>query len=393
MAETRHNIHRSKPSLPGQAPPATPLLPRCLTTTNRSPAPATEGVVQLSHRRLISLSGSDAAKFLQGLITNNVIANNHSNFYSAFLDARGRVLWDVFVWSHPGPANKEWGCYIEVDGADVEILMKHLKKHKLRSKIKIQIVGEEEDLSIWAAWGPDLIQLQEPSMIISLKDPRAHNFGDRYLIRGDAASMEYSGQYPVVDLQQYHLRRYLFGIAEGQKEIQRESALPMECNVDLSEGINFNKGCYVGQELTIRTKHTGVVRKRMLPVQLYHAGDPIPSNTDAVSFDSGWSDAPPETGSDIKQLDDQGSIKKGRATGKFIAGIGNVGLALCRLEMMTSMRISAEGGNWRPGMEFAVQGKDGEVDSQIRVRAVVPEWLKEREQALWEKGRSKSIHQ
>lgn len=144
----------------------------------------------------------------------------------------------------------------------------------------------------------------------------------------------------------------------------------MECNIDLSQGIDFKKGCYVGQELTIRTKHTGIVRKRILPVELY---------TTATSA------ALPEHGADIKQLDESGNVKKGRATGKFVAGIGNVGLAMCRLENMTHMKVSAEGGTWKPGMEFGCETKDG----IVKIKPLLYEWFVLRERDLWDKNRQR----
>jgi folate-binding Fe-S cluster repair protein YgfZ len=150
----------------------------------------------------------------------------------------------------------------------------------------------------------------------------------------------------------------------------------MEVNVDLSGGIDFKKGCYVGQELTIRTKHTGVVRKRILPVrfQLSLAAE-ASSNVDI------YFQPQPAPGADIKALDENGSIKKGRPTGKIIAAIGNVGLATCRLENMTPMRVSAEGGTYKPGMQFGV-----EVDGQVvNVQPVLHDWFVQRKEALWDR--------
>ncbi|KAH7355781.1 hypothetical protein BKA66DRAFT_446326 [Pyrenochaeta sp. MPI-SDFR-AT-0127] len=329
------------------------------------------GIAPLPHRQLISLSGPDAAKFLQGLITHNVDPELHSSFYSAFLDARGRVLWDVFIWAWPELAAKEghWACYIEVDEGEVDALKKHLKKHKLRSKIKIAHVEDEGEggTRVWASWGLADRTLHTNAIIADLDDPRAPSLR-RYLARADG-EIKADGV-ESIDAKAYQLQRYKYGIPEGPQEILRESALPMECNVDLSQGIDFKKGCYVGQELTIRTKHTGVVRKRMLPVQLR-------SSTASYNF--------PEYGADIKQLDENGCIKKGRAAGKLIAGIGDVGLALCRLEMMTSMKISAEGGSWRPGMEFGIEN-NGEI---IKVKPVLYDWFVLRERELWDKNRTR----
>ncbi|KAF2251478.1 Aminomethyltransferase folate-binding domain-containing protein [Trematosphaeria pertusa] len=365
-------------------------LRRQNSSTRLLPRSASSGIAPLPSCRLISLSGPDTAKFLQGLVTNNVDPHRRAPFYSAFLDARGRVLWDAFIWVDLELMEKEgnWACYIEVDAEEVEALVKHLRRHKLRSKVNIAVVGESE-MGVWAGWGVSPEQLQSERLVASLVDPRGRNFGVRCLFKGNEAPE--NPPVPVVDALQYRLRRYLFGIPEGPQEIQRESALPMECNIDLSQGIDFRKGCYVGQELTIRTKHTGVVRKRILPVQLYHTTPPPDydhrdPNT-LPNFDPNWGDDLPESGADIKQLDEEGSIRKGRAAGKFITGIGNVGLALCRLEMMTSMRISAEGGSWKPGVEFGIQkGADGEV---IRVKAIVPQWFRERERDMWDKNRTR----
>lgn len=346
------------------------------------------GVATLPHRRLISLSGPDTAKFLQGLITNNVDSTRLSPFYSAFLDARGRVLWDVFVWVWPELVAEQghWGCYIEVDAEEAESLKKHLKRHKLRSKIVIKDVPREgaDGIRVWAAWGGAHEQVKQWSEISGFEDPRAPGMF-RYLANADRDTIA-EGVQPV-DTQHYHIQRYLHGVAEGPSEISRESALPMESNIDLSGGIDFKKGCYVGQELTIRTKHTGVVRKRVLPVR-FHAADAQVlgqgSDVAATNFDSSFRPQP-VSGTDIKAVDDDGAIKKGRPAGKIIAAIGNIGLASCRLENMTSMRISAEGGTYKPGMQFGV-----EVDGQVvKVEPVLHNWFVRRKEVLWDKEERK----
>jgi folate-binding protein YgfZ len=248
----------------------------------------------------------------------------------------------------------------------MESLKKHLKRHKLRSKVQIEEVSVDK-MRVWAAWGPELEHVNTKGLIATLSDPRGP-YMYRYLTSADASTMV-EGVEPV-DIQEYHLQRYRNGIPEGPQEIPRESALPMECNIDLWHGIDFKKGCYVGQELTIRTKHTGIVRKRILPIHI--------DNTAA-------STALPEYGTDIKQLDDSGNIKKGRGTGKFIAGIGEVGLAMCRLENMTSMKVSAEGGTWKPGMEFGCETGEG----IIKVKPILHDWFALREKELWNKNRLK----
>jgi folate-binding protein YgfZ len=278
-------------------------------------------------------------------------------------------LWDVFVWVWPKLVEEKghWACYIEVDESEVESLKKHLKRHKLRSKVQIEDVSADK-MRVWAAWGSENGQLESEGLVAELSDPRGPDMR-RYLV-GEQAPMISEGTAKAVDVREYHLQRYRNGIPEGPREIPRESALPMECNIDLWHGIDFKKGCYVGQELTIRTKHTGIVRKRILPIQIDNLGT---------------STTLPEHGTDIKQLDESGNIKKGRAAGKFIAGIGEVGLAMCRLENMTSMKVSAEGGSWKPGMEFGCETDEG----VVKVKPMLHDWFVLRERELWDKNRLK----
>ena len=114
--------------------------------------------------------------------------------------------------------------------------------------------------------------------------------------------------------------------------------------------------------ITIRTQHTGVIRKRILPVQLYEAVASMPAE---LSYES--TDFVVEKPVDIKA---QGGK---RPAGKLLASVGNIGLALCRLENMTDLRVSAEGGTWKEGTEFSVAG-------DLKVKAFVPPWLRTREQ-------------
>ena len=349
------------------------------STETSTPHAATSGIASLPRRSLISLSGADAAKFLQGLITNNVDSTRLSPFYSAFLDARGRVLWDVFVWVWPELVAEQghWGCYIEVDASEADSLMSHLKKHKLRSKIAIKGVPQigPDGIRVWAAWGGAHQKVNDWAEIAGLEDPRAPGLF-RYLANADRDTIA-EGVEPLSPCY-YQTQRYVLGIPEGQLEIPRETALPMECNLDLNGGIDFKKGCYVGQELTIRTKHTGVVRKRILPVRFHH------SESTATQY---VFPPTPQTGKEIKALDEAGAMRNGRPGGKIVAAIGTVGLASCRLEAMTSMRVSAEGGTFRPGMQFGVDVHD----DVVKVEPVLHDWFVKRKELLWDKEARKKV--
>jgi hypothetical protein len=170
--------------------------------------------------------------------------------------------------------------------------------------------------------------------------------------------------------------------------------------MDIMHGIDFHKGCYVGQELTIRTRHTGVVRKRILPVQLYDGGQDAAPFVDAPVYDPTTPLPLPPRGANISRV----GARKGRSAGKFLGGVGNVGLALCRLEMMTDIVLTGERSQYSPLQEFKVawttndritvtetkeKGEKLEEDEEqddfhpretageVKIKALVPPWTRE----------------
>ncbi|MCJ1275070.1 ccr4 associated factor [Puttea exsequens] len=372
---------------------------RCLSTYQFDPPsspPSRTGSAFLASRRLLFLYGHDAPRFLQGLTTQNIPAavaqSKHGGFYSAMLNASGRVLHDIFIY----PTNhSRWhrkllgkhgddsdpGLLIEVDAAEIEGLERHLKRFRLRAKVGIRAV-EEGQLGIWSVWGrgsgsesADTHSSKSLSSEedIGCKDARAPGMGHRVVLPPDVWPQGPSDEF---ELRSYTLRRLMMGVAEGQGEISKESALPQESNIDYMGGIDFRKGCYVGQELTIRTHHTGVVRKRILPVQLYSAAsDSKPPET--LAYDQGTDLILPPQGANISRVG-----RKGRSAGKWLSGIGNVGLALCRLEVMTDTALTGEGSQWSPEHEFKIAWEpdpdSGGGAGEIKVKAFVPGWHKER---------------
>lgn len=391
---TARAFFSSGPSRASPAPPA---------------SPPTSGLVALSSRRLISLSGPDAPKFLQGVITQTILATPaHPNtaagagttttatadpprirddgFYSAFLTATGRVLHDVFVYPdhRAAPSSSPHESFLlEVDAAEAARLEHHIKRYKLRAKFAVRLLDAGE-ATVWHGWddggGDDggraasKVDDDDLDRIVHMRDPRAPGLGWRMVRAGESAPrVEWAR---VADEEVYRVRRYLYGVAEGQSELVREAALPLEANLDVMGGIDFRKGCYVGQELTIRTKHRGVVRKRVLPVMIYDAAEASPQQ---LAYDpSGALDAaaiPVETS--IGRLG-----KKGRSAGKWLRGVGNVGLALCRLEIMTDMVLPGETAatTYSPGNEFVMEpqaNEGGEDGAKVKIKAFVPDWLRQ----------------
>ncbi|MCJ1299684.1 ccr4 associated factor [Hypocenomyce scalaris] len=368
------------------------LLYRSLSTAQASfkpPPPPPTGFTKLISRRLLSLHGRDAAHFLQGITTTNIRPSAPHGWYSAFLNAQGRVLHDVFIYpaghsstfrdSLGNGEDGEQGFLIEVDKDEADRLARWMKRYKLRAKVGIKVC-EEGQWGIWSVWDEgdkwtphELSSSNAPAPqdgAIGCVDARAPGMGRRVVVAGDAKPEGLGEGHEEAGLGQYTVRRMMRGVPEGQGEILRETALPQESCVDYMGGIDFRKGCYVGQELTIRTHHTGVVRKRILPVQLYAAaGDVKPPETLRYDAESGL--VLPPQGTNISRAD-----TKGRSAGKWVGGVGNIGLALCRLEVMTDMVLTGEGSQWGPEHEFklswdAEKGREG---GQVKIKAFVPGW-------------------
>lgn len=351
--------------------------------------PPAHGYAQLKSRRLISLRGPDTEKFLQGLVTANAIsptAKAQGGFYTAFLNGQGRLVNDAFVYvdhtyikgvgKYDGEGD---GWYVEVDAKEAEGLLKYLKKYKLRSKLEMHLVDQDE-LSIWSAWEKEsgksrwtqhglagaTTDTEARGSGIGLLDGRAPNMGRRIILPANKKPELDSSE---TSEDSYTIRRYLKGVPEGQDELLREASLPQESNVDFMGGIYYRKGCYVGQELTIRTHHTGVVRKRVLPVMLYdvEAAEPQKLKYDPSTLSLGASELPPGT--------NFGRVgKTGRSAGKWLKGVGNIGLGLCRLEIMTDVVIQEGSTGWKEGDEFKLEWGDEVETKSVKAKAFVPSW-------------------
>lgn len=334
----------------------------------------------LSGRTLISLDGPDANDFLHNLIPAPVVPvdDKSSCISSAFLNAKGRILHDVFIHKPSQENAQQW--YLEVDKNSAPAIMKHLKKHKLRSKFKLQQLSEEE-AKVFYLWPRSATpEIKEGSVL--QQDPRP-KMGRRGYVVGENATQRLKEMLRSSTAgEEYHWEDYMIhrmhnGHAEGPVEILSEHALPQESNLDFYGGIDFYKGCYLGQELTIRTHHTGVVRKRIVPVQLYQHDKPIPKDQSRPLYDPLASLPQPPNEANISKCNARG--RSGRSTGKWLGGFGNIGLALCRLETMTDLSLTAEASQYNPEDEFEVSWEDGTSQEQksVKVKAFVPSWLRQ----------------
>lgn len=200
----------------------------------------------LSNRCVLEVSGPDAVTFLQGLITQDLRKLESARaLYGLLLSPQGRFLHD-FLMTQSGGA-----LYLECEKDRVQDLVTTLMRFRLRAKVEARVT----DRLIYAAWGKKAPQ--EPTgALVMYEDPRHKSLGWRAHAhdRLDDAS----------DWQTYNAHRLALCIPEGSLDMEVGRAIPAEYNITALGGVDFQKGCYLGQELTARVHHTGHVRKGLV---------------------------------------------------------------------------------------------------------------------------------
>lgn len=353
------------------------------------------GITQLANRKLVSVTGKDAPNLLQGLVTSNIetlLEEDTAGHYSAFLNAQGRLLTDAFIYRIPNRSAKslEDGFWVEVEDSLVKILCQYLRRHKLRSEVKVEPLGSK--YNIWVAWGDQTSEHTQSSEyitdsdIVSLPDPRLPGFAHRFVVpeTSDLENSRYDAfsQLEKVTSNDYLLRRCIWGLTEGHQAMLDGRALPHEFNLDVLNAIDFKKGCYIGQELTIRTQHQGVVRKRILPIITYPSDENPPSD---ITISTAVDMSKVEMGRKVKRIISEYTEldiprrRRNDAAGTWVEGLHNVGLGLCRLEMMTDVRVTADqdAKSFTRDTEFEFDNPEESVPmDSVKVKALVPEWLR-----------------
>lgn len=218
-------------------------------------------------RVLISLKGSDRYKLLQGLITNDIYKLREAGFlYAALLTPQGRYLHDFFVFED------EEGIKLDVKAERSEDLVNRLRLYKLRSDV--DIIFEPKDVTcVFEVNDLEALRREMQSKVQHVfKDPRCDTMGLR--IYGiETLDM------PRATEEQFEEYRITLGIPETGKELLVEKSIILECGLDDLHAIDWQKGCYLGQELNARTKHRGMLHKRFLPVDVIGA---LPNYLDQI---------------------------------------------------------------------------------------------------------------
>ncbi len=234
--------------------------------------------VHLTDRGVLRLTGPDTQTFLQGLVSNDVKhADGTRAVYAALLTPQGKFLYDFFMI---GIAD---GVLIDCRADDLPTFSKKLRMFKLRSDVTLEDVSADYTVHAFFDTGAeDLLGTGESqrvtdSGIILFRDPRLNEAGLRALVPSDADATAPGGD--IATSEDYQQHRIALGLPEAPVDLQTEKSILLESGFDELNGVDWDKGCYMGQELTARTKYRGLVKKRLVPVTL---SEPVAPGTEIV---------------------------------------------------------------------------------------------------------------
>lgn len=243
-------------------------------------------IARLDSRAVIVVTGPDAKSFLNGLLTQEIETLEPGKLrFAGLLTPQGRLLYDLFV------AGLEEGLLLDVAAEHRDAIVMRLTMYRLRSKVDLAAV----DLTAFAIW----------PATDGLADPRLPALGSRLYTRGlETTATE----------DDYDAHRLALG-APGPADWGSDKTYPIEANFDLLNGIDFKKGCFVGQETTSRMKRRGAIKTRMLP----------------IVFDG----PPPAFGTEVLA----GELR----AGEVLSGRDGRAMALLRLDRLEGADLMADG--------------------------------------------------
>ncbi len=271
--------------------------------------------VLLEDRGVLAVTGADARAFLQALVSNDVMrVTGAQAVHAALLTPQGKFLHDFFIAA--GGTGDDEALLLDCEAARLADLKRRLGIYRLRSKATL--TDRSDTLAVAAAFGAGVagaLQLKDtPGAARPLDggvvfvDPRLAEAGARAILpRDTAASLLETAGLGGGEREAYERRRIALGLPDGSRDMDVEKAILLENGFDELHGVDWEKGCFIGQELTARTRYRGLVKKRLIPVKV---DGPLP---------------PP--GAPVRDGE--------REVGQIRSGVGDVALALLRLEALS----------------------------------------------------------
>lgn len=239
---------------------------------------------------MVKVVGDGARNFLHGLVTADILklAAGQARF-CALLTPQGKIIADFIVTE--APAADGGGFFLDVPRALTKTLVDKLNLYKLRAKVIVEDLSDI--LGVLAIW-----QTDGPAKAVGYADPRLPALGTRLMLpphRAAAVAAECGAA--LVDAGAYEAHRIALGVPSGGLDFSYGDAFPHEADMDQLGGVDFAKGCYVGQEVVSRMEHRGTARTRAVPLRF--DGAPPPSGAAIVAGE--------------RQLGHMGSTAAGRA--------------------------------------------------------------------------------
>jgi folate-binding protein YgfZ len=205
-------------------------------------------IAVLADRGVVELTGADRVPFLQGLVSNDVtLAMPGVAVWAALLTAQGKWLADFFILT------EQERLLLECERAQADMLVRTLGRYRLRSKVALADVSAQFVSHV--AWGA---AASLPASAIAAPDPRLPDAGFRILTAQALSSSASEAE--------WHAHRITLGLPDGSRDLESGKTLLLEAGFDELGGISWTKGCYMGQELTARTRYRGLLKRRLIPI-------------------------------------------------------------------------------------------------------------------------------
>ncbi len=226
--------------------------------------------VELGTRSVLEISGLDSVKLLQGLVSNDVESVSAENsIYAALLTPQGKFLYDFFIVQ--GDENT---VLLDCERRHLKEILMKLKIYKLRSEVNLR--DASDDHKIFVGFGEKILELldlpKRPGATRSYRDghvmvdPRHELMGVRIILPSGSVVSQLSLK--PGSLESYQRMRIGLGIPDATYDLEQNKTILLEAGFDELNGISWDKGCYMGQELTARTKYRGLIKKRLMPCKI-----------------------------------------------------------------------------------------------------------------------------
>jgi hypothetical protein len=223
-------------------------------------------------RGLIRIEGADARAFLQGIVSNDVDKVSSARaIYAALLTPQGKYLHDFFI------AELDGALVLDCEAARRDDLLRRLSRYKLRSKVSLAPGPEGFAVALvygagaLAALGLDAVRGAAKPFAggVAYADPRLVEIGARAVLPAEAgrAALAAAGIAEGAG-PEYERRRLELGLPDGSRDLEIEKSILLENGFDELAGVDWEKGCYMGQELTARTHYRALIKKRLVPVRI-----------------------------------------------------------------------------------------------------------------------------